>query len=433
MAADVPLPADDEARLALAQRTGATLVAVAGLLSLAVVPIAAIAEPPRFHGTVVVIVASLAVASAPVVARLRMSWRSMYLAIAAATGLISVGVPAAGASYPLGAVLYLWAVLFGFLFFPRRVAIAITCLVAVEYAVVVAVVDGFAAPVGWWLFLIGTAVVTGVIVDWLVSRARALGETERQARIDLEAAHARLERTSAELSALNRTLEDRVSAQVRELAALGELRRFLSPQVADTVLQEGGSDLLQPHRRDIAVFFCDLRGFTAFTTEVEPEEVLAVLAEYYDCVGSLLHRFRATVGPLSGDGIMAYFNDPVPCSNPSNDAVELALAVQKKVGELSRGWTQRGHDLACGVGVAAGYATLGLIGFEGKRDYGPMGSVVNRASRLCDEAGPGQILVDAAVRRQMNDHIGIEQLPDLHLKGFHRPVPVYAIDPPDTR
>ena len=212
---------------------------------------------------------------------------------------------------------------------------------------------------------------------------------------------------------------------------MGELRRFLSPQVADTLLEGGHEDLLEPHRRDIAVLFCDLRGFTSFTSEVEPEEVLAVLAEYYDRVGALLRHFDATIGPLAGDGVMAYFNDPVPCDDPAGRAVELAIAVQSAVRELSGAWATRGHELSCGVGVASGYATLGLIGFEGKRDYGPVGSVVNRGSRLCDKAAGGQILVDAAIQRQLDERYRTEIIEHLELKGFPRPMPVYEVVQPE--
>lgn len=337
-----------------------------------------------------------------------------------ATLVITVGVHAAGAAYALGAVLYLWPVILGFLFFSRAHAIALTVLIAVEYGLVVAFGAGFAGPAGWWLYLVVTSVVTATILDWLVGRTRALAEAERTSRLALEELH-------TELAALNHTLEERVEAQVNELASLGELRRFLSPQVADTLLDGGHDELLEPNRRDIAVFFCDLRGFTAFTSEVEPEEVLAVLAEYYDCVGELLRRFDATIGPLSGDGVMAYFNDPVPCPEPALRAVELAVAVQSAVAQLAVNWTARGHDLSCGIGLASGYATLGLIGFEGKRDYGPMGSVVNRASRLCDEAQAGQILVDAAVQRQVGERVQITPLDHMELKGFPRPVPVFCV------
>lgn len=427
-ASQVALPADDEARLVLAQRTASILLVVGGALSLVVVPVAGVADLGDFNATGVVAPAIVALAAAPAVALLRWSWRGLYLMLLAATAVISVGVAAAGSNYPLGAVLYLWVVVVAFLFFSRRRAVTITGVVAAEYGLVVALFDGYEAPLGWWLYLVVTTVVTGVVLDWLVRRTRALAQAEHEARVAVERAHHELETLLREREALNRTLEERVARQVGELAALGDLRRFLSPQVADAVLQRGDEDLLEPHRRDIAVFFCDLRGFTAFTSEVEPEEVLTVLAEYYDCVGALLRRFDATIGPLSGDGVMAYFNDPVPCAEPALRAVELALEVQAAIGQLREQWRARGHDLACGIGVASGFATLGLIGFDGKRDYGPMGSVVNRASRLCDEARAGQVLVDGAIRRQIGESIRAVPLEDMTLKGFHRPVPVFVVE-----
>jgi class 3 adenylate cyclase len=300
--------------------------------------------------------------------------------------------------------------------------------VAAEYGWVVATGNNFPAPFGWWLYLVGTAVVTGVGIDWLVSRTRRLARAEREARLELERAHQKLEVTNRELAGLTETLERRVGQQVEELQTLGQLRRFLSPQVADTLLERGHEELLEPHRREIAVLFCDLRGFTAFTSEVEPEDVLAVLSDYYDCVGGLLRRFDATIGPLSGDGIMAYFGDPIPCDDPARRAVELAIAARHEVQVLVAEWRGRGLELGCGFGIAAGYATLGLIGFEGKRDYGPVGSVVNRASRLCDEAGAGQILVDATIRRQLGEGLSVEEMPPMELKGFPRPVPGYLVN-----
>jgi class 3 adenylate cyclase len=193
------------------------------------------------------------------------------------------------------------------------------------------------------------------------------------------------------------------------------------------VIEGGHEDLLEPHRREIAVLFCDLRGFTAFTSEVEPEEVLTVLAQYYDEIGGLLRDFDATIGPLAGDGGMAYFNDPVQCTDPAAKAVDLGLAMQSAVVTLAAEWRRRGHELSCGVGIASGYATLGLIGFEGKRDYGPVGSVVNRASRLCDNAEAGQILIDASIHRQLGERCRTELLAEMELKGFPRPVPVYLV------
>ena len=230
---------------------------------------------------------------------------------------------------------------------------------------------------------------------------------------------------AAELAEWNRTLEARVSAQVEELDRLTRLRRFLSPQLADLIV--GDERVLESHRRDIAVLFCDLRGFTAFAEAAEPEDVMGVLREYHDGLGALVHRFEATVGFFAGDGLMVFFNDPLPCPDAPARALRLAVAMRDHMADLSEGWFRRGFELGFGVGVASGYATLGEIGFEGRVDYGVIGSVVNLAARLCDRARPGEILVSQRAALAAGDVARLAEVGKLELKGFHAPVTVFSV------
>src|SRR5881409_2948871 len=194
-----------------------------------------------------------------------------------------------------------------------------------------------------------------------------------------------------ELSELNRSLEHRVQEQVTELENLGRLKRFFSPQLAEAIVSGGAEDPLKSHRRDITVVFLDLRGFTAFSETAEPEEVMAVLREYHTAMGSLIFRFEGTLERFAGDGLVVFFNDPLPCPDPAASAVRMALAMRQSARELAETWRKRGHQLGLGVGIAMGYATLGAIGFEGRFDYGAIGPVMNLAARLREEAKAGQI------------------------------------------
>jgi class 3 adenylate cyclase/CheY-like chemotaxis protein len=232
---------------------------------------------------------------------------------------------------------------------------------------------------------------------------------------------------AAELAEWNRSLETRVQQQVDELERLGRLRRFLSPQLAELIVAGRDDSLLKSHRREIAVVFCDLRGFTAFSGAAEPEEVMGMLQEFHEALGILIHHFEATVGDFTGDGLMAFFNDPVACPDPATRAVRMAIAMRQRMDELTSIWRKRGHDLGFGVGIAFGYATLGRIGFEGRFDYGAIGSVVNLAARLCSEARAGQILVSQPVFAAVENIVEIERTNDLALKGFHRPVSAFNV------
>ncbi|HEU5393277.1 MAG TPA: response regulator, partial [Candidatus Methylomirabilis sp.] len=208
---------------------------------------------------------------------------------------------------------------------------------------------------------------------------------------------ARLEAQAAQLAEWNRTLEQRVAEQLAELERVGRLKRFLAPQLAELIVSAGDEKVLESHRREITVVFCDLRGFTAFAETAEPEEVMGVLREYHAAMGPLIFQFEGTLERFAGDGLMVFFNDPLPCPDPAARAVRMAVAMRARAGELEALWRKRGHQLGFGVGIALGYATLGKIGFEGRFDYGAIGTVTNLASRLCDEARGGQILVSQRV------------------------------------
>lgn len=239
--------------------------------------------------------------------------------------------------------------------------------------------------------------------------------------------HDTIQGQALELAEWNRTLEERVQTQVEQIERMARLQRFLSPQVAEAIVTSGDESILRTHRRQISVLFCDLRGFTAFAETAEPEEVMTVLRQYHDVAGERISTHQGTVGHFAGDGLMVFFNDPLPCPEPAAAAVRLALDLQERMAELCAEWRRLGWDLGFGVGVAHGYATLGAIGFEGRMEYGVIGTVVNLASRLCDEAQPGQILLSARAFTLVEDLIEAEPLADLTLKGFSRPVPAYSV------
>jgi adenylate cyclase len=252
----------------------------------------------------------------------------------------------------------------------------------------------------------------------LLARVRSLIRIKRY--------HDTVQSQAAELAEWNRTLEDRVREQVEELEKMSRLRRFLSPTLAELILSQGES-MLESHRREIAVLFADLRGWTAFSVTTEPEEVMGVIREFHDAMGRLILRFEATVGWFAGDGLMVWFNDPVPCPDPASRAVRMAVAMREVMTELTSKWRKRGHELDFSVGIALGYATLGRIGFEGRYDYGAVGSVMNLASRLCDEAGSGQIVVNERVFAEVEHLVEAEPAGELTLKGFVKPMSAFRI------
>jgi adenylate cyclase len=237
--------------------------------------------------------------------------------------------------------------------------------------------------------------------------------------------HDTIRRQTEELTRWNTELETRVSTQVAELERTNRLRRFLSPQLADLVV--GDETLLGSHRREIVVVFTDLRNFTPFAEASEPEEVMGVLAEYHRVIGTAVHAYEGTLERFTGDGIMAFFNDPIPYDDAAERAVRMSLEIRDAVRELAARWTRLGHDLALGIGIAQGYATLGRIGFEGRFDYAAIGSVTNLAARLCSDAGPWQVLVTDRVLAA-TEHLAVaEMVGDVQPKGFSRPVRVHNI------
>jgi class 3 adenylate cyclase len=247
------------------------------------------------------------------------------------------------------------------------------------------------------------------------------------ASLERKRLHDKVVAQAVDLAAWNRTLEERVADQVSEIERVGRLKRFLSPQIADLVVSSGGERVLESHRRAITVVFCDLRGFTAFSELTEPEEVMSVLREYHKVLGHLIHKHEGTVERFTGDGIMVFFNDPVPCTDPCLRAARMAVEMRAQVTALLEQWRKLGHELGFGVGIAHGYATLGPIGFEDRLDYGAVGTVVNLAARLCAEARNGQILVDPKVRTAIETQAELEPAGELTLKGIQRPVVTFNV------
>jgi class 3 adenylate cyclase len=253
-----------------------------------------------------------------------------------------------------------------------------------------------------------------------ILRIKALHDTVQE-----QAAHLRAQ--TAELSEWNRTLEQRVAEQVAEIERVSRLKRFLAPQVAESIVSAGDEPLLKSHRRDVAIVFCDLRGFTALAERAEPEEVMEVLREYHAALGEIIHRFEGTLERFLGDGLMVLFNDPIPCPDPAMRAVQMAVAMRDCVTGLAQQWRTHGHELGFGVGIAQGYATLGRIGFEGRFDYAAIGTVANLASRLCSEAKSGQILVTQRILGAVKDVVEAETLGEVSLKGLTQIVRIHDV------
>jgi class 3 adenylate cyclase len=232
-----------------------------------------------------------------------------------------------------------------------------------------------------------------------------------------------------ELAVLNTTLKVRVSDQVEEIERLARLRRFLSSEVADLITAEGKDSLLESHRRMVACLFCDVRNFTAFSDSVEPEEVMGVLQSVHEKIGSLVEDHGGTIGYRAGDGLMVIFNDPLPCEDPVMKAVNLANKMKSTFAEVQEYWRQRGHNLGFGIGIAYGYATLGLIGSEGRYDYTAIGNAVNVAARLCDRAEDGEVLADQRAKAEIDGRFEVNAKGPLELKGIGKPVEAFNITP----
>jgi adenylate cyclase len=230
-----------------------------------------------------------------------------------------------------------------------------------------------------------------------------------------------------EVEKLNKHLEQRVTDQVDEIERMSRLRRFLPPQVADLIVASGSEKQLESHRREITALFCDLRGFTGFTESADAEDVMALLRDYHAAIGEIIIKYNGTLERYAGDGVMVVFNDPVPVQNPALQAVLMALEVRDAIGALTETWRRWGHDIGFGIGIAHGFATLGTIGFEGRFDYAAIGTVSNVASRLCDEAKPGQILISPRVLTKVENAVTVEPVGEFELKGIRRPLAAYNV------
>ena len=253
--------------------------------------------------------------------------------------------------------------------------------------------------------------------DELLTRVRSLLRIKRY--------HDTIKAQAAELAELNQTLEERVREQVGELGRLRRLRRFLSPQLAETLVSSGNESILESHRTEVTMIFADLRGWTSFVDAAEPEELMRVLREFHEVIGRLVKRFDATVGFLEGDGVQLFFNDPIPIPDAPLRAVRLGCALREEMAQLISLWQKRGYDLDFGAGIALGYATCGEVGFEGRSDYAAIGAVTNLASRLADEATGGQVLIAQRLYAEVESAIDAEPVGEFVLKGFRRPVAAF--------
>ena len=255
--------------------------------------------------------------------------------------------------------------------------------------------------------------------DELLTRIRSLLRIKRY--------HDTIKAQAVELRDLNLTLEKRVRAQLDQLERLQRLRRFLSPQLADAIVSSGNESILHSHRRQVAMIFVDLRGWTNFVDAVEPEELMRVLREFHGTIGGLVRRFDATVGFIEGDGVQLFFNDPIEVPDAALRAIRLGCTLRHEMAELTARWQKRGYDLDFGAGMALGYATCGEVGFEERSDYAAVGAVTNLASRLADEAAAGQILITQRLYAEVGDDVEVQSMGEFRLKGFQRPVAAFDV------
>ncbi len=322
--------------------------------------------------------------------------------------LLCVAVVSAGPNLLTSMTFYVAGPTYAFMVLQRRMAAVCIALNLASAGVALALLDGIHSPGQQWVIVVAAAIVTAVLLGVIIRRTDEATRAERAAK--------------AELTDLNAHLEERVAEQVDELERVGQLRRFLAPQVADVVVSRGSEALLEPHRREVAVLFCDLRGFTRFTNAVDADTVMDVLGRYYATVGAVLETHGATIGGYDGDGVMAYLGDPIPRDDARSAAIAMARAIGEELDGLVARWRADGHDLGFGIGLAYGPATLGVVGFDGRFDYTAIGAVVNLASRLCADAAHGEIVVDQSTRDPGAVHRG-----DVTLKGYDAPVPTFAL------
>jgi adenylate cyclase len=258
-----------------------------------------------------------------------------------------------------------------------------------------------------------------------VDRTSLLARVKSMLRV--KEMHDKIAAQAADLATWNRTLEKRVADQLDQIERVSRLKRFLAPQVAELIVAESNEHILESHRREITVVFGDLRGFSGFAETAEPEEVIAVLRDYHTNLGPLVHKYAGTLERFLGDGFLILFNDPLPCAEPSIQAVQMAIEMRERFAMLAADWRERGHDLGFAMGISHGFATLGRIGFEGRFEYSAVGNVVNLAARLCAQAGSGQILIDPPVRIAVQTLAEVEPAGEFLPKGFSRQVKAFNV------
>ena len=261
--------------------------------------------------------------------------------------------------------------------------------------------------------------------------SKPINQPELLARVKsllrIRALHRQIEDQAAQLAEWNSKLEQRVAEQMEQLERLARLKRFLSPKVAEMIVAGQLDDPLATRRKEVTIMFVDLRGFTAFSENAAPEDVLAVLREYHATIGALVGKHDGTIEHFAGDGVMLIFNDPQPLPDPAFSAVSMAVELRDEVERLSQGWAKLGYNLGCGIGIAQGFATIGTIGFPGRQDYGVVGAVNNLAARLCARAEAGSVLVSKRVHGRVEGRVVAEPVEALSLKGFQAPIPAYSI------
>jgi class 3 adenylate cyclase len=402
---------------------GTAFAILFGLNSLGAVPFAAgWVQLDGVHrtGAVVILVEALTlcVATALVVPRMppellpRLAPPLTVVVVVAAVVNMTLGVVFTGPELGVVAVYYAQVPIMAFVFARRPWAVGISLVAMLGYAGALVALDDPPAPVTQLVTVVSSTLAIGVVVGGITNRVDDARLAERRAKVAL--------------ADLNEHLEARVAEQVDELERTGRLRRFLAPQVAEVVTSSGADELLSPHRREVAVLFCDLRGFTTFTNAVSPDHVVQVLGDYHLTVGSVLDAHGATVGGFQGDGIMAYIGDPVVHEDAARATAAMACDIAAALDRRVSRWSLGENHLGYGIGIAYGTATLGLVGYEGRSDYTPVGAVVNLAARLCADARSGEIVIDDAFRVAAGLEDQIRRRDDVELKGFGV-VPTYVL------